>query len=63
MYLLVLAIPALSAFVTGFFGKFLGKNGVQLINIGCMVLTFIISSLIFYEVALLKYVCFVDLGN
>jgi NADH-ubiquinone oxidoreductase chain 5 len=62
MYLLVLAIPALSAFVTGFFGKLLGKNGVQVINISCMIITFIVSSIIFYEVALLKYTCFIDLG-
>jgi len=62
MYLLVLAIPALSAFVTGFFGKLLGKNGVQIINISCMFITFLVSSFIFYEVALLQYTCFVDLG-
>jgi NADH:ubiquinone oxidoreductase subunit 5 (subunit L)/multisubunit Na+/H+ antiporter MnhA subunit len=62
MYLLVLAIPALSAFVTGFFGKLLGKNGAQIINIGCMFVTFLVSSLIFYEVALLQYTCLVDLG-
>lgn len=48
--------------MTGFFGKLLGKNGVKVINISCMVLTFFISSLIFYEVALLKYTCFIDLG-
>lgn len=62
MYLLVLAIPALSAFVTGFFGKLLGKNGAQIINIGCMFVTFLVSSLIFYEVALLQYTCLIDLG-
>ena len=62
MYLLVLAIPALSAFVTGFLGTLLGKNGVQVINISCMIITFIVSSIIFYEVALLKYTCFIDLG-
>lgn len=62
MYLLVLAIPALSAFVTGFFGKLLGKNGVQILNISCMFITFLISSLIFYEVALLRYTCLIDLG-
>jgi len=63
MYLLVLVLPALSAFITGLFGKFLGKDGVRVINIGCMVLTFLVSCLIFYEVALLKYVTLIDLGS
>lgn len=63
MYLLVLLIPITSATITGFFGKFLGKNGAKLINFFSMLLTFLISTLILYEVAFLKYTCLVDLGS
>lgn len=63
MYTLVLAIPAISAFITGLFGKFLGKNGVRFLNITCMFLTLLVSCLIFYEVALLKYVTLINLGT
>lgn len=61
MYLLVLYLPAISAFTTGFFGKFLGKNGVRFINITCMTLTFLVSTLIFYEVCFHKYSCYISL--
>lgn len=63
MYLLVLYLPSVSAFLTGFFGKFLGKNGVRVINISCMFLTFLVSCLIFYEVCFLKYTCYINLGS
>jgi len=63
MYLLVLFFTLSSAFITGFFGKKLGKTGASLINIGSMILTFIVSTFIFYEVCLLKYVCYINLGS
>jgi NADH:ubiquinone oxidoreductase subunit 5 (subunit L)/multisubunit Na+/H+ antiporter MnhA subunit len=63
MYLLVLYFPLISVFCTGFFGKFLGKNGVVIVNISSMCLTFLVSTFIFFEVCLYKYTCLITLGN
>jgi proton-translocating NADH-quinone oxidoreductase chain L len=63
MYLLVLFLPAISSFISGFFGIFLGKKGVIYINIGSMISTFLVACLIFYEVCFFKYVCIINTGT
>ena len=63
MYLLILYFPLISVLCTGFFGKLLGKNGVVIVNICSMVLTFLVSVFIFLEVCLYKYTCLITVGD
>ena len=62
MYLLILFIPLLSAFVTGFFGNFLTKNGTTKIASSFIFLTCIIAYIIFYEVCFCQAPCELTLG-
>jgi NADH:ubiquinone oxidoreductase subunit 5 (subunit L)/multisubunit Na+/H+ antiporter MnhA subunit len=62
MYLLVLFLPILNIFFSGFFGRLLGRNSFYFIILN-MVLACFISFLIFYEVGFYDYTCFVDLGE
>ena len=52
MYLSIILLPLLSAIIAGFFGRFLGKKGSQLITTASITLTAIFSLIAFYEVAL-----------
>lgn len=63
MYLFPLFLPVISWICTGLFGKALGKNGVILLNISCMILTFLSTVFIFLEVCIYKYSCVVALGS
>jgi NADH-ubiquinone oxidoreductase chain 5 len=63
MYILVILLPLLSFFFLGVSGYFFGKKGSILIALFCMVLTFILALIIFYEVALCKSICTVKLFN
>ena len=62
MYLLIIFIPLLSAFITGFFGKFLTKNGTTRIACGFITLTCVISYIIFFEVGLSASPCYITLS-
>lgn len=52
MYLTILLLPLLGSIFSGFFGRKLGVNGAHIITISCLVLTSILASVAFYEVAL-----------
>ena len=61
MYLLVIFFPIISAFILGFFGRFIGDKGAAIISTTCIFLAFLTSLLIFYEVALLNSVCLIKI--
>lgn len=62
MYLLILLIPFLSAFITGFFGKFLTKKGSTQLAISSIVFTCFLSYVIFYEVCICSSPCYITLS-
>jgi NADH-ubiquinone oxidoreductase chain 5 len=53
MQIIILIFPLFSAFVSGFFGRFLGSKGVTLFSTFCVFLSFIISLFFFFEVSFL----------
>ena len=61
MYLLVVLLPLFSSLITGFYGRFLGFYGSSLISIFSMLITFLFSLLIFFEIGLNNYTIFIDL--
>ena len=63
MYLLIVFLPLLGFFLTGSFGKFLGRQGVNLIIMTFISLSSILSFFIFYEVVLSNSVCIVNLNT
>ena len=58
MYLLIIIIPLLSAIFTGFLGKYIGHKGAPLLTITSILITFLFSTIAFYEVALKGTPCY-----
>lgn len=52
MYILIIFLPLLSAVISGLFGRTIGTRGASILTSSCIVLSFIISCLIFYETTL-----------
>nr|YP_001648490.1 NADH dehydrogenase subunit 5 [Aplysina fulva]YP_005351097.1 NADH dehydrogenase subunit 5 [Aplysina cauliformis]ABW76551.1 NADH dehydrogenase subunit 5 [Aplysina fulva]ACA49800.1 NADH dehydrogenase subunit 5 [Aplysina cauliformis] len=52
MYILILFLPLLSAFISGLFGRKIGAKGAGIFTSSCITLTIIISCFIFYETTL-----------
>jgi NADH:ubiquinone oxidoreductase subunit 5 (subunit L)/multisubunit Na+/H+ antiporter MnhA subunit len=63
MYLLVLFFPILGAFISGIFGRFIGRTGSIIITTTCLFFSFLISLFIFFEVGLSNSICVIKLGN
>jgi NADH-ubiquinone oxidoreductase chain 5 len=61
MYLLVLTLPLLSTVCAGLMGRWIGGRGAAILSTALIMLTLSISCFIFYEVALLKGVCLIEL--
>jgi NADH-ubiquinone oxidoreductase chain 5 len=61
MYLLVLYVPFLSAVVSGIYGRYLGILGTGLFTCICVLISFCVASLIFYETILVSSVTYVKL--
>ena len=57
MYLSIIFLPLIGAFIAGFFGRFLGKQGAILITTTLVFLSSILSFFVFYEVVLCHSVC------
>lgn len=57
MYLLILFFPFISAFLTGLFGRFIGRHGSVIISTSCLLFSFLIALFIFYEVSLSQSIC------
>ncbi len=62
MYLLIIFLPFLSAFITGFFGNLLTKKGSTKIAISLIVLACCFAYIIFYEVCLCSSPCYITLS-
>nr|YP_010620045.1 NADH dehydrogenase subunit 5 [Symphyocladia marchantioides]WAX04058.1 NADH dehydrogenase subunit 5 [Symphyocladia marchantioides] len=63
MYLLVIFLPLCSSISIGFFGRLIGFYGSSYISTICLFLSFIISSLIFFEVSLNGHIVYIELTS
>jgi len=61
MYLLIILLPLIGTVMSGLFGGKIGVEGAKQITITCISLTFLISCLAFYEVALSGSPCYIEL--
>lgn len=61
MYISIVLLPLLSAFIAGFFGRIVGSKGAQLITTSFVGLAFAFSCIAFYEVALSGSPCYITL--
>mmetsp|Transcript_12140 Transcript_12140/g.36601 ORF Transcript_12140/g.36601 Transcript_12140/m.36601 type:complete len:215 (+) Transcript_12140:122-766(+) len=59
MYLNIIIFPFLGSFLAGIFGRFLGPYGSSLITTFCIGLVTILSSFVFFEVALCGCPCYI----
>ena len=61
MYLLLVFLPLLGSLQAGLLGRFLGSRGAAIVTTGCVVISAMLSSVAFYEVALSGSVCSIPL--
>ncbi len=61
MYLLILFLPLLSFLVAAFFGRYIGRIGSTVITTSCIFLTAVLSTIIFYEVAIAETNCYIQI--
>lgn len=61
MYFLLIFLPLIGSLFSLFFGRFLGKNGVTFLSTFLIVISFFLSLLVFFEVALSNCPCFFTL--
>ena len=59
----IVMLPLLSSFFTGFFGRYVGRNGSVLISIFSMIIVCLISLFEFYKVSLNHMNCFITFGS
>jgi NADH-ubiquinone oxidoreductase chain 5 len=57
MYLSIIFLPLLGAFIAGFFGRLIGKQGATIVTTFSVFLSSVFSLLAFYEVILCHSVC------
>lgn len=50
MYLVIILLPLLGSIISGFFGRKVGVKGAQLISCSFIIITTLLSILIFFEV-------------
>jgi NADH-ubiquinone oxidoreductase chain 5 len=62
MYLLIVTLPLLGSCVAGAFGRFLGLRGTAIVTTTCVSLSFILSPIAFYEVALGASACYIKIA-
>ena len=63
MYLLIVFLPLLGAIFTGFFGRFLGQMGSCILSIVCVLISLLMSILVFYEIGLCNTQCYIEVAN
>ena len=61
MYLLLIFLPLISSFCAGLFGRKIGSFGASCITVSCLLFTFFLSLLVFYEVSFLNCCVFIKL--
>nr|YP_009277448.1 NADH dehydrogenase subunit 5 [Psilotum nudum]AOH05918.1 NADH dehydrogenase subunit 5 [Psilotum nudum] len=62
MYSLIVSLPLLGSFVAGVPGRFLGSKGTAIVTTTCVSLSFILSLIAFYEVALGASACYIKIA-
>ena len=63
MYLSLIFLPFLGSLLAGFFGLFLGGRGAALVSTLSVFISFILSCICFYEVALSGSSCYIKLSS
>lgn len=63
MYLSLIFYPLLGSLLAGLFGRFLGFRGAALVTTSCVFLSFLMSCIAFYEVALSGSGCYIKYSN
>nr|YP_009515586.1 NADH dehydrogenase subunit 5 [Sirodotia delicatula]AVK39589.1 NADH dehydrogenase subunit 5 [Sirodotia delicatula] len=61
MYLMIIVVPLLGALFTGFTGRWLGNYGATMFSTSCVLFTFLVSLLAFYEVGISGISCYITL--
>ena len=62
MYLLIVSLPLLGSIVAGLFGRFVGSRGAAVVTTACVMLSFVLSGIAFYEVALAGCTCYIKIA-
>jgi hypothetical protein len=62
MYLLIVTLPLLGSCVASAFGRFLSSRGTAIVTSTCVSLSFILSLISFYEVALEASACYIKMA-
>jgi len=60
MYLLIILLPLISAITSGLFGRYIGREGSKWITTSSIFITFLMSCVAFYEVALAGSPCYFE---
>lgn len=63
MYLIIIVLPLIGAFISGFCGRWLGRHGSNLFSILCVFICTFFSFLAFYEVGFSELPCYFYLGS
>lgn len=63
MYIPLIFLPLLGFFFTGLFGRYIGSKGSAIITSSCLVSSFFLSSIAFYEVGLMQSFVYVRLAT
>ena len=63
MYLLIIILPFIGTILSGLFGNKIGAFGSMLITVTSIVLSFLLSCIAFYEVALKGSPCYIEIFN
>jgi len=61
MYIFILSLPFFSFLISGLGGRFIGSKGAAILTSALITITWLISLLIFYEVALNNSTCYIEL--
>ncbi len=63
MYLLIIILPLLGTCVASLFGRFIGGHGAGILTTTGVASSFLLSCIAFYEVALMKSPCVIELSS
>jgi NADH-ubiquinone oxidoreductase chain 5 len=61
MYLLIIALPLIGTILSGLFGNKIGTVGAMLITVTSITISFLLSCIDFYEVALKGSPCYIEI--
>lgn len=59
MYLTIITLPIVAAIITGLSGKYIGIKGSQIITTSCLLISALLSIIVFYEVGILGSPCYI----